>query len=152
MMLFLRCDVCFVPIADTAIVLNNVHFWGQSRHGANLRECQLLTRCSSAILDRCSPVWAQAWVGEINVAGLPDRNYWRRASGNRNRGNRIAAVGHLSPGIYTRNMQTGEFLEFNDRFKTAARYGAPYYSFHRADLLEALAGGLDRRSIHLGHR
>src|SRR6516165_1168442 len=32
-------------------------------------------------------------------------------------GDRIAAVGHLSPGIYTRNMLTGEFLEFNDRFK-----------------------------------
>src|SRR6516162_7044360 len=67
-------------------------------------------------------------------------------------GNRIAAVGHLSPGIYTRNMQTGEFLEFNDRFKTAAAYGAPYYSFHRADLLEALASGVDQRSIHLDHR
>jgi salicylate hydroxylase len=67
-------------------------------------------------------------------------------------GDQIAAIGYASPGIYTRNMQTGEFLEFNDRFKTAARYGAPYLSFHRADLLDALAGGLDRRSIHLGHR
>src|ERR1700756_820631 len=56
----------------------------------------------------------------------------------------IAAVGHRSPGIYTRNMQTGEFLEFNDRFKLAERYGAPYYSFHRADLLDALASRLDR--------
>jgi salicylate hydroxylase len=49
-------------------------------------------------------------------------------------------------------MQTGEFLEFNDRRKTAARYGAPYYTFHRADLLDALASGLDRRLIHLDHR
>jgi salicylate hydroxylase len=65
---------------------------------------------------------------------------------------KIAAVGHRSPGIYTRNMQTGEFLEFNDRFELAQRYGAPYYSFHRADLLDALASGLDRRAIHLGHR
>jgi salicylate hydroxylase len=39
-------------------------------------------------------------------------------------GDQVAAVGHLSPGIYTRNMQTGEFLEFNDRNKAAARYGA----------------------------
>src|SRR5499427_8628506 len=62
-------------------------------------------------------------------------------------GNRIAAVGHLSPGIYTRNMQTGEFLEFNDRFKLAERYGAPYYSFHRADLLDALASGLEQRAV-----
>jgi salicylate hydroxylase len=67
-------------------------------------------------------------------------------------GEKIAAVGNLSPGIYTRNMQTGEFLEFNDRRKTAARLGAPYYTFHRADLLDALASGLDRRLIHLDHR
>ena len=67
-------------------------------------------------------------------------------------GEAIAAIGHRSPGMYTRNMQTGEFLEFNDRFKLAERYGAPYYSFHRADLLDALASGLDRGAIHLGHR
>ena len=35
-------------------------------------------------------------------------------------GDEIAAVGTASPGIYTRNMQTGEFLEFNDRHKAAA--------------------------------
>jgi salicylate hydroxylase len=67
-------------------------------------------------------------------------------------GGEIAAVGTASPGIYTRNMQTGEFLEFNDRLKTTAHYGAPYYTFHRADLLEALASKLDRSTIHLGHR
>jgi salicylate hydroxylase len=65
---------------------------------------------------------------------------------------KIAAVANSSPGIYTRNMQTGEFLEFNDRRKNAARFGAPYYTFHRADLLDALASGLDRRLIHLDHR
>src|SRR6478672_7574775 len=67
-------------------------------------------------------------------------------------GDRIAAVGYASPGIQTRNMQTGEFLEFNDRHKAAAKYGAPYYSFHRADLLDALASGLDHSAIHPGHR
>ena len=67
-------------------------------------------------------------------------------------GDKIAAVGYASPGIQTRNMQTGEFLEFNDRHKAAAKYGAPYYSFHRADLLDALADGLDASAIHLGHR
>jgi salicylate hydroxylase len=67
-------------------------------------------------------------------------------------GDKIAAVGTTSPGIYTRNMQTGEFLEMNDRQKAAAKYGAPYYTFHRADLLDALASGLDRSAIHLGHR
>jgi len=67
-------------------------------------------------------------------------------------GEKIDAVGTRSPGIYTRNMQTGEFLEFNDRLKAAQRYGAPYYTFHRADLLDVLASGLDRRLIHLDHR
>ena len=64
----------------------------------------------------------------------------------------IAAAGTASPGIYTRNMQTGEFLEFNDRHKLAQEYGAPYYTFHRADLLDALATGINSSSIHLGHR
>ena len=67
-------------------------------------------------------------------------------------GDKVAAVANSSPGIYTRNMQTGEFLEFNDRFKAAERYGAPYYTFHRADLLDALASGLDHSATHLGHR
>jgi salicylate hydroxylase len=67
-------------------------------------------------------------------------------------GDRIATVATASPGIYTRNMQTGEFLEFNDRRKNAARFGAPYYTFHRADLLDALASGLDHSAVHLGHR
>src|SRR5512142_601239 len=59
-------------------------------------------------------------------------------------GAEIAAIGWASPGVYTRNMQTGEFLEFNDRKKAAERYGAPYYTYHRADLLDALASRLDR--------
>jgi salicylate hydroxylase len=67
-------------------------------------------------------------------------------------GKEVAAVGTASPGIYTRNMQTGEFLEFHDRHKAGQRFGAPYYTFHRADLLDALASGLDRSAIHLGHR
>jgi salicylate hydroxylase len=67
-------------------------------------------------------------------------------------GDKVAAVAHLSRGVYTRNMQTGEFLEFNDRYKAAERHGAPYYTFHRADLLDALASGLDHSAIHLGHR
>jgi salicylate hydroxylase len=67
-------------------------------------------------------------------------------------GDQVGAVGNTSPGIYTRNMQTGEFLELNDRHKAAARYGAPYYTFHRADLLDALASGLDHGAIHLDHR
>ena len=67
-------------------------------------------------------------------------------------GDKVAAVANASPGIYTRNMQTGAFLEFNDRRKEPLRWGAPFYTFHRADLLEALASGLDPATIHLGHR
>ncbi|HXP72508.1 MAG TPA: FAD-dependent monooxygenase [Stellaceae bacterium] len=67
-------------------------------------------------------------------------------------GEKIAAVANLSPGIFTRNMQTGEALEFNDRRKLPLRHGAPHYTFHRADLLDALASSLDPESTHLGHR
>lgn len=67
-------------------------------------------------------------------------------------GDQVDAVADALPGIYTRNMQTGEFLEMNDRREIAARYGAPYYTFHRADLLDAVASGLDPATIHLGHR
>jgi len=67
-------------------------------------------------------------------------------------GEQIATVGNSSPGIYTRNMQSGEFLEFRDRRKTSEKYSAPYYTFHRADLLDVLAKTLDRSAVHLGHR
>src|SRR4051812_6893301 len=79
---------------------------------------------------------AASALGEIGAAvnTSPQAVKALRASG---AGSRIDAVGHLSPGTYTRNMQTGEFLEFSDRIKTAEKYGAPYYSFHRADLLDA---------------
>jgi salicylate hydroxylase len=90
-------------------------------------------------------------LGEIGAAvnASPQAVKALRAAGV---GDEIAAVGYMSPGIYTRNMNTGEHLEFNDRFKAAQRYGAPYYSFHRADLLDALASRLDHGRIHLGHR
>ena len=90
-------------------------------------------------------------LGEIGAGGQyrPNANKALIAIGV---GEKIAAVGNSSPGIYTRNMQTGEFLEFRDRRQTSARYGAPYYTFHRADLLDALASGLDPGTIHLGHR
>ncbi|HUK61264.1 MAG TPA: FAD-dependent monooxygenase [Stellaceae bacterium] len=67
-------------------------------------------------------------------------------------GDKIAAIGNTSQGTFTRNMQTGEPLEFTDRWAAAARYGAPYYTFHRADLMDALASGIDPARIHLDHR
>jgi salicylate hydroxylase len=65
-------------------------------------------------------------------------------------GEKLAAVGNASEGIQTRNMQTGEPLEF--RPSPASRYGAPHYFVHRADLLNALASGLDPATLHLDHR
>ena len=67
-------------------------------------------------------------------------------------GEKMAAVANPSPGIFTRNMQTGDMVEFNDRRHAPQRYGAPQYTFHRADLLDVLADGLDPALIHLGHR
>jgi salicylate hydroxylase len=94
---------------------------------------------------------AASVLGEVGAAVnvSPNASKALEASGV---GDKIAAVANSSPGIYTRNMQTGEFLEFRDRREASERYKGPYYTFHRADLLEALASGLDPRSIHLGHR
>ncbi len=67
-------------------------------------------------------------------------------------GEKISKIGDRFQGLYTRNMQTGEFLEFRDPKDIEARFGAPSYTFHRADLLDALADGIDPKTIHLGHR
>src|ERR1700733_15392981 len=65
-------------------------------------------------------------------------------------GEKLAAVGNVSEGILTRNMQTGEALELRE--PGTARYGAPHYFVHRADLLNALASGIDPACLHLDHR
>jgi salicylate hydroxylase len=65
-------------------------------------------------------------------------------------GEKTAAVGNVSQGIQTRNMHTGEPLEFRE--PAAARYGAPHCFFHRADLLNALASGIEPAHVHLDHR
>ncbi len=90
-------------------------------------------------------------LGEIGaaVSTSPQANKALQAIG---LGDNIAAIANVSPGIYTRNMQTGEFLEFRDAGEAAARYGAPFYTFHRADLIDSLARGLKPDVIHLGHR
>ena len=64
----------------------------------------------------------------------------------------IHAAGDVGLGIFTRNMQSGEPIEFDDVGKDPLRWGAPHLTFHRADLLNALASTLDPASIHLGHR
>ena len=64
-------------------------------------------------------------------------------------GEKLAVVGNASEGILTRNMQTGEQLEFRE--PASARYGAPHYFVHRADLLNMLASGIDPACLHLDH-
>ncbi len=94
---------------------------------------------------------AAAALGEIGaaVSSSPQAVKALRGMGVRDR---LDAVGYRSPGERTHNLQTGEFLEFRDRFKAAEKWGAPYYTFHRADLLDALVADLDPSHIHLGHR
>jgi salicylate hydroxylase len=65
---------------------------------------------------------------------------------------RVDAVGHRSPGDHTRDMLSGEIIEVVDRHKVAEKWGAPYYSFHRADLLDALTADLDTAHVRLAHR
>ncbi|HLI22390.1 MAG TPA: FAD-dependent monooxygenase, partial [Stellaceae bacterium] len=67
-------------------------------------------------------------------------------------GDRLAAVANALPGFVTRDMHTGEQLESYDRSVDTARYGAPHYTFHRADLMQVLASGLDPDLLHLDHR
>ncbi|MFZ3310206.1 MAG: FAD-dependent monooxygenase [Xanthobacteraceae bacterium] len=67
-------------------------------------------------------------------------------------GGRIAAAANIAPGVLTREMNTGARLDYRDQSSAAARFGAGIHTFHRADLLDALASGLDARSIHLDHR
>ncbi len=67
-------------------------------------------------------------------------------------GDKVAAVANQSPGTTTRNMQTGEALDFTDRRRAVERFGAPYYTFHRADLLNALSSGIDPARLKLNHR
>jgi salicylate hydroxylase len=67
-------------------------------------------------------------------------------------GDALAAVANALPGFVTRDMHTGEQLEYYDRGVDRTRYGAPHYSFHRADLMQVLASGLDPALLHLDHR
>ena len=67
-------------------------------------------------------------------------------------GEEIAAAAYVTPGVLTRDMHSGATLAYRDHANVEARFGAPVCSFHRADLLDALARGVERSRIHLGHR
>ncbi|MEU9059222.1 FAD-dependent monooxygenase [Streptomyces sp. NPDC048430] len=69
-------------------------------------------------------------------------------------GAELAAVGNAMSGQIQRSMYTGEQLvdtALGGQGRSADRYGAPYYVFHRADLLTVLAGAVDSARIHLDH-
>lgn len=68
-------------------------------------------------------------------------------------GERIRRVGIPVTGHIQRSMYTGEQLAetvFAEPGSASGRYGAPYYVFHRADLLATLADALDEQRLHLG--
>ena len=67
-------------------------------------------------------------------------------------GDQLAAVANVLPGFVTRDMHTGEQLEYYKRDVERQRYGAPHYTFHRADLMQVLASGVDAKLLHLDHR
>jgi salicylate hydroxylase len=67
-------------------------------------------------------------------------------------GEAVAAAANVAPGVLTRDMHSGAALDYRDHANMEARFSAPLCSFHRADLIEALARGVDRGRVHLGHR
>ncbi|MGC1353102.1 MAG: FAD-dependent monooxygenase [Xanthobacteraceae bacterium] len=67
-------------------------------------------------------------------------------------GDWIAAAANVAPGVLTRDMHSGAPLDFRDQTSAVERFGAPLCTFHRADLLDVLARGIDSSRLHLGHR
>jgi len=67
-------------------------------------------------------------------------------------GEKIAAAANVAPGVLTRDMNSGAELDYRDQASAVARFGAGVHTFHRADLLHALASGVAASAIHLDHR
>jgi salicylate hydroxylase len=61
-------------------------------------------------------------------------------------------VANVHPDTFTYDMHTGELITRRDAQAIVARYGEPWLTFHRADLMNALASGVDSARIHLDHR
>lgn len=61
-------------------------------------------------------------------------------------------VANAAAGVLTRDMHSGEPLDYRDQSDFTARFGAPLCTIHRADLLDVLARGVDPAWVHLGHR
>lgn len=66
-------------------------------------------------------------------------------------GEQAIARANVSKGIFTRDMHTGEEIAYMDMRGAEEKYGAPFLTFHRADLIELLSASLDPATIHLKH-
>ena len=68
-------------------------------------------------------------------------------------GDALARVAYYPEGRDYRAWDNGDRLYYTPLGKRAeAHFGAPYYTAHRADLLDVLLGGLGTESFHLGSR
>ena len=68
-------------------------------------------------------------------------------------GDALARVAYYPEGRDYRAWDTGDRLYYTPLGERAeARFGAPYYTAHRADLLDVLLGGLGREGFRLGSR
>src|SRR6476659_8338792 len=68
-------------------------------------------------------------------------------------GDALLRVAYYPEGRDYRAWDNGDRLYYTPLGERAeARFGAPYYTAHRADLLDVLLGGLETGSFHLGSR
>src|SRR5262245_35632949 len=68
-------------------------------------------------------------------------------------GDALARVAYYPEGRDYRAWDTGERLYYTPLGERAeARFGAPYYTAHRADLLDVLLGGVGKEGYRLGAR
>ncbi|WP_179046056.1 FAD-dependent monooxygenase [Sphingobium lactosutens] len=67
-------------------------------------------------------------------------------------GEGMASIGNVLKCQVRRSMETGTIVSEMDLGGIEDRLGAPYYVFHRADLLDIFAKAIAADRIHLGHR
>jgi salicylate hydroxylase len=86
-------------------------------------------------------------------AGLQVSNNATRVLRTLGLGDALARVTYYPEGRDYRAWDTGDRLYYTPLGERAeARFGAPYYTAHRADLLDVLLGGLGREGFRLGSR
>lgn len=67
-------------------------------------------------------------------------------------GDSMAAIGNILRCQVRRSLESGNIVSEMDLGSIEDRLGAPYYVFHRADLLDVFAKAVGAGRIHLGHR